>query len=63
MQEELHVGDWVGFEAMGAYTSAAASRFNGIDLPIKQYVDSMPEVPNTKSPALRKPAKPAKPSA
>jgi len=61
--EELHVGDWVGFEAMGAYTSAAASRFNGIDLPIKQYVDSMPEVPNTKSPAVGKPAKPAKPSA
>jgi ornithine decarboxylase len=45
--EELNVGDWVAFEHMGAYTSAAASRFNGIELPIKEYVDSLPAVPNT----------------
>jgi ornithine decarboxylase len=45
--EELSVGDWVAFEHMGAYTSAAASRFNGIELPVREYVDTMPQVPNT----------------
>jgi ornithine decarboxylase len=29
---ELHVGDWVVFENMGAYTTAAATRFNGCPL-------------------------------
>lgn len=29
---ELSVGDWVAFDSMGAYTSAAASRFNGCEL-------------------------------
>lgn len=29
---ELSVGDWVAFENMGAYTSAAASTFNGVPL-------------------------------
>jgi ornithine decarboxylase len=28
--EELFVGDWLGFELMGAYTNAAASNFNGM---------------------------------
>jgi ornithine decarboxylase len=31
--EELFVGDWLAFENMGAYTSAAASQFNGMPLP------------------------------
>ena len=26
---ELHVGDWLGFNNMGAYTICAASQFNG----------------------------------
>ncbi|KAI5983677.1 alanine racemase/group IV decarboxylase, partial [Pisolithus marmoratus] len=28
----LHVGDWLGFNNMGAYTICAASRFNGFQL-------------------------------
>ena len=32
----LQVGDWLRFRNMGAYTSAAASRFNGFPLP-KRY--------------------------
>ena len=28
--EELNVGDWIAFFDMGAYTSAAASTFNGM---------------------------------
>ena len=28
----LQVGDWLGFEGMGAYTICAASRFNGFEV-------------------------------
>ena len=31
--EELHVGDWLAFEQMGAYTNAAATTFNGMPKP------------------------------
>ena len=27
--KQLEIGDWLFFEEMGAYTCAAASRFNG----------------------------------
>jgi len=37
---ELHVGDWLYFENMGAYTVAAASRFNGFDLSSIHYVNT-----------------------
>ena len=30
---EMHVGDWMPFENMGAYTIAAASTFNGFQRP------------------------------
>ena len=30
---EMRVGDWIMFENMGAYTFAAASTFNGFDVP------------------------------
>lgn len=36
----LKVGDWVYFEEMGAYTSAAGSHFNGFQPPEKTYIDS-----------------------
>lgn len=35
---ELHLGDWVYFEAMGAYTVAAASNFNGMPTPQPYYL-------------------------
>ena len=35
----LQVGDWLRFRNMGAYTSAAASRFNGFALPDRFCVD------------------------
>lgn len=38
---ELQVGDWVAFEDMGAYTSAAASRFNGVPLADVNYCYSL----------------------
>ena len=28
---ELHVGDWLVFDNMGAYTQVSASRFNGFE--------------------------------
>ena len=37
--EELEVGDWLWFPAMGAYTRATASEFNGFPVP-KVFVDS-----------------------
>eukprot|EP00854_Cymbomonas_tetramitiformis_P005751 gene5751-6943_t len=37
---QLQVGDWLYFENMGAYTSAAGSRFNGMELPGKLYMAS-----------------------
>lgn len=37
---ELFVGDWLAFVNMGAYTSAAASSFNGIPQASKIYVHS-----------------------
>ena len=39
---EMHVGDWMLFENMGAYTVAAASTFNGFQRPIIYYVMSGP---------------------
>jgi len=38
---ELRVGDWLYFENMGAYTSAAASGFNGFSPSEKAYVCSV----------------------
>jgi len=35
---ELHEGEWLYFEDMGAYTAAAGSTFNGMPLPDKVYV-------------------------
>jgi len=37
---ELAVGDWLYFEEMGAYTSVAASHFNGFDFAGVSYVDT-----------------------
>ncbi|KAF3826347.1 hypothetical protein GH733_008872 [Mirounga leonina] len=39
---EMHVGDWMVFENMGAYTVAAASTFNGFQRPTIYYVMSGP---------------------
>lgn len=39
---EMHVGDWMLFENMGAYTVAAASTFNGFQRPSIYYVMSRP---------------------
>ncbi|KAG8445642.1 hypothetical protein GDO86_010429 [Hymenochirus boettgeri] len=39
---ELHVGDWMLFENMGAYTVAASSTFNGFQRPTLHYVMSRP---------------------
>ena len=35
---ELNVGDYIYVENMGAYTTAAASSFNGMDPPINKYI-------------------------
>ena len=35
----LEVGDWLHFRNMGAYTSCAASQFNGFSLPDRFYCD------------------------
>lgn len=37
---ELEIGDWLYFEDMGAYTKAAASTFNGFDVPPSYYIDT-----------------------
>ena len=39
---EMHVGDWMLFENMGAYTVAAASTFSGFQRPTIYYVMSGP---------------------
>lgn len=39
---DLHVGDWLFFENMGAYTVAASSTFNGFQRPNIYYVMSRP---------------------
>ncbi|XP_061650534.1 ornithine decarboxylase [Phyllopteryx taeniolatus] len=39
---DLHVGDWLLFENMGAYTVAASSTFNGFQKPDIHYVISRP---------------------
>lgn len=36
---ELEVGDWICFKNMGAYTTAAASSFNGFPLPQRFYIE------------------------
>ena len=36
---ELEVGDWLLYEGMGAYTSAAASNFNGLHTTQTVYID------------------------
>lgn len=38
--EELHVGDWLAFPHMGAYSTAAASTFNGMQRPTLHYCRS-----------------------
>lgn len=38
---ELEVGDWVAFKQMGAYTTAAATRFNGCHLSHISYCHSL----------------------
>ena len=38
---ELSIGEWLAFPSMGAYTTAAASTFNGIPRPRTQYVLSL----------------------
>lgn len=35
---EIHVGEWIYFKNMGAYTSAAASNFNGLAIPTSTYI-------------------------
>lgn len=37
---ELAIGDWLYFEEMGAYTVAAASRFNGFNLSQCFYINT-----------------------
>lgn len=37
---ELHIGEWLAFKNMGAYTTAAGTRFNGCHRPILVYVRS-----------------------
>lgn len=39
---KMEVGDWMYFQNMGAYTSAAASIFNGFPTTEKFYVCSVP---------------------
>jgi ornithine decarboxylase len=39
--EELEVGDWLWFPAMGAYTRATASEFNGFPRP-EVFIDDLP---------------------
>lgn len=34
--EEIEMGDWLAFENMGAYTAAAATNFNGIEMALHQ---------------------------
>jgi hypothetical protein len=41
--EELEVGDWLWFPAMGAYTRATASEFNGFPTPPVLLTDDLPE--------------------
>jgi len=36
---KLEVGEWIIFPEMGAYTTAAASRFNGFSVPVNVYFD------------------------
>lgn len=38
---ELHLGEWLVFDHMGAYTTAAASTFNGVPKPIMTHVRSL----------------------
>lgn len=44
--EELFVGDWLAFSASGAYTSAAATTFNGMPKPTTHYCRSRQPSPN-----------------
>ena len=37
LPEELRVGDWLGFDDMGAYTVCAASQFNGFEVSNVRY--------------------------
>jgi hypothetical protein len=43
--EELHVGDWLYFPLMGAYTLASASEFNGFPKPhvIEDNAEDLPD--------------------
>jgi len=46
--EELFVGDWLAFQHAGAYTSAAASTFNGMPKPTVHYCRSRQPSPKMK---------------
>ena len=38
---EMHIGEWIAFQEMGAYTIAAGSTFNGFKMPsLKYYLTS-----------------------
>ena len=45
--EELFVGDWLAFAQSGAYTSAAATTFNGMPKPTAHYCRSRQPSPNS----------------
>jgi ornithine decarboxylase len=34
----LHIGDWIIFKNMGAYTISAASNFNGFEKPTLKFI-------------------------
>ena len=42
LMPKMNIGDWMYFQNMGAYTSAAASTFNGFPTTEKFYVCSVP---------------------
>ena len=44
--EELFVGDWLAFAQAGAYTSAAATTFNGMPKPTAHYCRSRQPSPS-----------------
>lgn len=52
---QLQVGQWLYFDKMGAYTAAAGSNFNGMDLPGKVYIPA--DVSNSISDSVHAPSK------
>jgi len=43
LPSNLQVGDWLGFENMGAYTICAASQFNGFETSHVEYISGIGE--------------------